>query len=341
MTHARTLATPLLLAALLAACGDDPSTIEPAATESERPAAAERAGEDEIERLAERLAAKLAGREVEAVAVVDFQDLRGGTSELGRYLAQELGSALVTACAELAPEAPRVIDRHRLEEILDERRRVGDGLVSSAGEPGGEIGGAAGLVTGKVVSFADTIHLSVHVLDYRDEAAILVADEASLPRTARLNELEGRTLKVRSGTDVDILEIWAPQPAIQSYPLRDDDTGEIELRIDLMGCGRLEEDVYCLFSLEAVDDDTTVYLYGYSGAVLPDGSKADADLVQIGASTASGPKGRAGFDLVHGVPTSAALRLDGVPEDVAEIVRLTLALQGEDAVFEQVPIDRI
>lgn len=335
-------ATLLLLATLLAACADDPPATQPPAPGSERPpTAAEQAGEDEIERLAERLAAKLAGREVEAVAVVDFQDLRGGTSELGRYLAQALGSALVTACAELGPEAPRVIDRHRLAEILDERRRIGDGLVSGDGALGGEIGGAAGLVTGKVVSFADTVHLSIQVLDYRDEAAIRVADEASLPRTARLNELEGRTLRVRPGSDVDIFELWSPHPAIASFPLRDGETGEVELRIDLLGCGRLEAEVYCLFSLEAVDDDTTVYLYGRSGAVLPDGSQTDAGLVQIGTSTASGPKGRAGFDLVRGVPTSAAVRFDRLPADVHEILRLTVDLHGADAVFERVPIGRI
>lgn len=341
-----TRAATLLLAALLAACAADRPADEPAANPAvtaheRRPSPAERAVEREIERLAERLAAKLATRELEAVAVVDFQDLRGNTSELGRFLAQDLGSALVTACAELGPEAPRVIDRHRLDEILDERRRRSDGLVSGDGSPGGEIGGVDALVTGKIASFADTIHLSVQVLGFRDYAAVEVGDEVALPRTARLNDLEGRTLKVRPGEEVDVLELWSPHPAVQSFALRDEETGAVELRIDLRGCGRLEADVYCLLSLEAVVDDTTVYLYGDSGAVLPNGSKADAGQVQIGASTASGPKGRAGWDLVRGLPTPAAVRLDDVPEDVDEIARLTLDLFGADAVFEQVPIDRI
>lgn len=330
----------LLLVLLLAACAGEPAAVEPANRVEPPPAAAAPAGEEEIERLAERLAAKLADRELDSVAVVDFQDLRGNTSELGRHLAQSLNSALAIAFSELGAEAPRVVDRHRLSEILDERRRVSEGLVEEGGGGGG-VGGADALVTGKLVSFADTVHLSVQVLDFREGSAVLVADEASLPRTARLNELEGRTLKVRPGGDVDILELWSPHPAIATSPLRDGETGDVELRVDLMGCGRLEAEVYCLFSLESVGKDRSVHLYGGSRAVLPDGSQTDAGLVQIGASAASGPKGRVGFDLVRGVPTSASVRFDGVPEDAAAIARLTLALRGTDAVFEQVPIARL
>jgi hypothetical protein len=322
----------LVLAALLvgaAACAPTPERSEPAC-----PAATT---DDEIDRLARRLAGKLSKLDLEAVVVLDFHDLRGDTSELGRHLAQEVASALVEVCERPGCGAPRVIDRHRMAEIVAGRAREAQGLIPHDELRRGAIGGADALVTGKLVSFSDSIRLSVQVIDFRDVSAVLAMEAAYLPRSARLSELEGRTLRVRRAEDIDVTELWTARPPLQSWPARRPES----FRVDLQGCGRLEESVYCLFAIQAVGQDRSVSVLGTSRAVLPDGSQVAAAQVQVGASTSTGPSIRAGDRLVEGIPTAAALRFDDVPPDVHHILRLTLALQGEDAEFEQVPIERL
>lgn len=336
---ARILAALSLTAALVVPLPGAPWACAP------RPADPEAAGAAEIERLARRLAEGLEGLdrrrspgpEPLAVAVPDFQNHWDDTSELGRHLAQQLTADLVAELRRAGSDAPRVIDRHHLAEILAERRRGSEGLISSPAGLAGEIGGVDALVAGKVVSLADSIELSIHVLDLRDGSAVVVTDSAVLPRTARLSELEGRTLRVRHIESLDVTELWTDRPPLGSWPPRRPET----FRVDLQGCGRLEESVYCLFAIQAVGQDRSVSVFGTSRAVLPDGSQASAAQVQVGASTATGPSVRVGAPLVEGVPTAAALRFDDIPADAHEILRLTLDLFGKKAEFEQVPIERL
>lgn len=322
--------SPLLLATIVAwgsACGPCPDGGSPA----------DSGHSTEVERLAEHLAARLTELDLDAVAVPDFQDARGDTSELGRYLAQKVSSALARALPAAGPDAPRVVDRHRIFETLAEWSFESGGLVEPSERRKGEISGVDALVTGKLVSFSDTFHLSIQVLDYEGGSAVLAVESADLPRTPRLSELEGRTLKVRRTENLDVTELWTDRPPLQSWPARRPET----LEVDLQGCGRLEEAVYCLFAVRAVGQDRSVSVYGTSRAILPDGSQVAAAQVQVGASTATGPKGKAGDSLVEGVATAAALRFDDIPADIHRILRLTLALQGEDAELRDVPIERL
>jgi hypothetical protein len=162
------------------------------------------------------------------VAVVDFTGLRGEPTELGRYLAEELSTALVQAVQGLEdhPERPRfrVIDRVHLRRILDELELSGTGLLDpSETRRIGRIAGVDALVIGSLTSFTDDAHVTVKVLRV-GSAELATTDSVRLPRTPTIEDLEARPLKVLVPCSADApLEIDAAardRPPGRRRPLR-------------------------------------------------------------------------------------------------------------------------
>ncbi|HSL84281.1 MAG TPA: CsgG/HfaB family protein, partial [Thermoanaerobaculia bacterium] len=179
------------------------------------------AAEPQVEALAGRLAVTLREQGLGTVAVVDFAGLRGEPTELGRYLAEELSTALVQAVQGLEghPERPRprVIDRVHLGRILDELKLSATGLLDPAEtREVGRVAGVDALVTGGLTSFTDDVHVAVKVLR-AGSAEIALADHARLPRTPAIEGLEARPLRVRVPCSADApLEIELDGPPLQT-----------------------------------------------------------------------------------------------------------------------------
>ncbi len=141
--------------------------------------------------LARDLAGELAPLRVEAVAVVDFTDLHGRPTELGRYVAVELAAALGDAAPEL-----EIVDRSHLAPVLAEKNLAATGLIDAEElRAAVQLAGIDALVTGRLTPFADTVRLQAVVLSAAS-AEQLAHAEADLPRTRTIEELEARSLRV-------------------------------------------------------------------------------------------------------------------------------------------------
>ena len=77
----------------------------------------------EIALLSGKLARKMVGRGVKKIAVIDFVDLQGRTTELGKYLAEQLSVEMVNE------EDISVADRANIKSILAEHKLTMSGLV--------------------------------------------------------------------------------------------------------------------------------------------------------------------------------------------------------------------
>lgn len=290
--------------------------------------------EHEIEKLGLQLADGLAGSDLKAVSVPDFTDLQGEVTQLGRFLAEEVSSALVDAQANQGRPAPRVIDRLRLDRVLAERKLESSGLMPVAElREVGRIAGVDALVTGRITPFSDTFRVRVKVLDSRTGEDLMSID-ADLPRTRSLSELEKHalTVEVKPG-DCGAIEIDLDGVVPRLLEI---DNQEIALR----GCVRVGEAVHCVLELTSRERDRNFYLFGDSRLVLPDGTQVPATRVTVGGSTATGAKSKAGEVLVEGVPMKATATFAPVSARVETIRRLELELQGDDAHFTDVPIEQ-
>jgi len=151
------------------------------------------AQEREMQDLSTKLAEKITNSGKKSVAVVDFTDLQGNVTELGRFLAEELSVSLAEDAKGFS-----VIDRTHLKAILQEHKLAANGLIDpETAMKLGEITGVQALVTGSIVPLGDNVWLSVKVLDPAT-AAMIAAASTQVPKTQAVADLLGRGIGSKS-----------------------------------------------------------------------------------------------------------------------------------------------
>lgn len=163
--------------------------------------------EREINTLSISIAEKIARSGKKTIAVVDFTDLQGNITELGRFLAEELSSELVNA-----GKAFEVVDRMHLRSILSEHKLSLTGLMDpKTVKKLGQISGVDAILIGTVTPFGESIRLSVKVLA-TDTAKIIGSSRGNIPKTQAIEELLAR--EIETGT------MMAPTTATSSPAIR-------------------------------------------------------------------------------------------------------------------------
>jgi hypothetical protein len=145
----------------------------------------------ELKGVSSALAAKIGESGRKRVAVVDFTDLQGNVTELGRFLAEELSGALVNDSRGF-----RVIDRAHLKAILQEHKLAATGLIDpQTARQLGKIASVDTLVTGTITSaFGETVRVLVKALDV-ETADILAQSTADIPKTDAIKSLLGQGIQ--------------------------------------------------------------------------------------------------------------------------------------------------
>jgi curli biogenesis system outer membrane secretion channel CsgG len=100
--------------------------------------------EKEIDNISKTMADKIAAAGKKKVAVVDFTDLQGNVTELGRFIAEEFFTSLL-----IAKKGFTVIDRTHLNALLKEHKLSAKGLIDpTTAKKLGKIAGPEALITG-------------------------------------------------------------------------------------------------------------------------------------------------------------------------------------------------
>lgn len=140
--------------------------------------------EGEVERLAGQLVPSIEQAAIGKIAVVDFADLEGQVTHLGRFLAEELSNGLMRQKSGLV-----VIDRNHLGRILEEQKLSVNGLVNPAeARQIGRIAGVQAFVFGTLTPLGDQVRLTVKVID-ADRAHLVATSEAKIARVGTIDEL--------------------------------------------------------------------------------------------------------------------------------------------------------
>jgi TolB-like protein len=140
--------------------------------------------EKEINTLSDTMADKISKAGRTTVAVVDFTDLEGNVTQLGRFIAEEFSTALAGA-----GKGFKVVDRTHLNSIIKEHKLSATGLIDpKTARKLGEIIGVQALITGTLTPFGDNVRIAVKILD-TSTAEVIDAVRGNLAKTKAIDEL--------------------------------------------------------------------------------------------------------------------------------------------------------
>lgn len=149
----------------------------------------------EINAAAVLLAEDIAATTKLSVAVVDFTDLQGQVTELGRFVAEEMALGLVMARKNLS-----VVDRTHLKTLMEEHKLSTSGVIDpTTARQLGKIVGVQALVTGTITPFPDSVRVVIKVLD-TDTARILAASSMDIAKTQTVESLLSRDISKGAGS---------------------------------------------------------------------------------------------------------------------------------------------
>jgi hypothetical protein len=138
----------------------------------------------ELSDLAENLATQVKEHGNKKVTVVDFTDLQGAATELGRYIAEQLTVNLV-----LSKKGFSVLDRANLNKILAEHKLTAAGLVDPENAKKlGMFAGVDALILGTLTPRAQDIALTAKIIT-TETAEIVGAAKANFKSDKTVAEL--------------------------------------------------------------------------------------------------------------------------------------------------------
>ena len=114
----------------------------------------------ELSKLTEDLAGKIKEHGSKKVTVLDFTDLQGGSSELGKYIAEQLTVDFVMTKRDFS-----ILDRANLKSILAEHKLTATGLVDPENaKKFGMFAGVDALIIGNIIPVGTNINLTVKII---------------------------------------------------------------------------------------------------------------------------------------------------------------------------------
>src|ERR1019366_1370104 len=149
--------------------------------------------DQEMSGLADKLNKALVAKGCKNVAAIDFTDLQGQPTELGRYLSERLAVEIVST------GGVSMVDRANLKSILAEHKLTEEGLVNPANAKKlGEFAGVDAILIGNITALDDGVELMVKGISTAS-AQIIAAGRIKFPKTSEIQQLFNRSVSGSAG----------------------------------------------------------------------------------------------------------------------------------------------
>jgi TolB-like protein len=182
----------------------------------------------ELASVSEALSAFVKKADRRKITVLDFTDLQGNVTEIGRFLAEELSVGLVERRNGFA-----IMDRANLKKILEEHKLTQDGLVDPENAKKlGQFAGVDAIVIGNVTVLQDAVALTAKIIA-TDTAEILGAARGRISKSSEIRELLDRSLinGTQPGKTNDALSKSSPNLGIEKNSHR---VGDLLFKVESM-----------------------------------------------------------------------------------------------------------
>ncbi len=139
----------------------------------------------QLDNLCSQINGYLAAQKSTKIAIVEFSNLDGSVSELGKYIAEELTTRLVRN------RKVQVVERKLLKSTLEEQKLSAYGLVDQkTAKAFGSLVGADAIMTGTVSPLDATVRINARLIS-TETGAVFAAASATAPRGREVESLLG------------------------------------------------------------------------------------------------------------------------------------------------------
>ncbi|MCS7042072.1 MAG: CsgG/HfaB family protein [Bryobacteraceae bacterium] len=267
----------------------------------------------EIRTMAETMAESILQSGKKTIAVVDFTDLQGNVTELGRFLAEEFSVALARSGRGF-----EVADRTHLRAILAEHKLASTGLIEPAtARRLGQLAGVEVLVTATLTPFGESVRLAVKGLDTAT-AKVILAAATDIPKTRAIDELLGRGIQSAPGPAAPPPPSAPPAASAVSDQFRN-------LLVEVASCKRDGSTVACALRLTAQKESGSLKLYSSyflrgSRALDLEGNPYTVAQLLVGSRNVDNTE----IELLARAPLRVVVLVEGVPMNVKAFSVLVL-----------------
>lgn len=200
----------------------------------------------EISAIAEKLAAQVKESGRKKVTVLDFSDLQGNTTELGRFLAEQVSVSLVEKRSGFS-----VMDRANLKTILAEHKLTVEGLVEPENAKKlGQFSGVDAIVLGSATTLGSEVAITAKIIA-TDTAEIVGAAKGRIPKANNIDHLSGSAIG-NSGVPLQSTAIGSSRADLSSLlkiEMHSQQVGDLFFKVDSLrriGDHRLQATVFFL-----------------------------------------------------------------------------------------------
>lgn len=176
-----------------------------------------------LTKLADNVADQIKDHGNKKVTVLDFTDLQGNSSELGRYIAEQLSVDLVMGKRDFA-----VLDRANLKSILAEHKLTSEGLVNPENAKKlGQFAGVDALIVGSIIPKNTNVDLTVKIIT-TDTAEIVGAAKSEFRKDNTVEQFLSSPAKTEN------VDSAAQEPPKRDFDARQSsyDLGPLKVSLD-------------------------------------------------------------------------------------------------------------
>jgi TolB-like protein len=288
--------------------------------------------EKEIKSLSSTMAENIVKAGKKTIAVVDFVDLQGNVTELGRFLAEEFSVALAGG-----GKGFEVVDRTHLKTLLKEHKLAETGVIDpSTAKKLGQIAGVDALVTGTITPLSDSVRLSVKILDTAT-AKVIGASSCDIAMTKAIEKLLGKGIE----TETERKTSFSTTKALMSVE-------EKAFLFEIQSCKLFGQTITCSLLVTNKGNDRELHInaecdacYDLNTRIFDDsGNEYRWSDLQIGNKR--GDKQVKNL-LVSGIPTKMVISFARVPERLNRVSLLDIGCHSKGGFrvqFHNVPLNR-
>lgn len=283
--------------------------------------------EKEIKALSVTMCEKVTKAGKKNLAVADFTDLQGNTTELGRFLAEELS-------AELADNAKgfEMVDRNNLRSILTEHKFSMSGLVDpKTVKELGRIAGVDAIVTGTITPFGDSVRVSAKVIA-TDTAKVIATAKGDIAKTKAIEELLCKGIDTRA----EASPVAASSTPVPKSAKGKQNVEAQNLLFESQGCRLSVQSVTCTLLVTNKSKDKSILIYGNRGSASSRiidnaGNEFRATRVKLGTRE---EEGYVENTQVENVPSKLILTFGNIDSQPENISLLDISIQADYKNFQ-------